>query len=385
MKIGFLDHALVDRTRPGTAGVSDMIWDLARGLVTLGDEVHIVGPYRTNQFPVSEVKVHTYPISDFYFRNILTQLYVIHKGINFLRKIPGLQIIHVPEYVSAALLTYYLPDIPIVLTTPGSIFERITRYNPYDSLTTIVYRWAARKAAQRCARIIATSQDMAYWWEFAGAKRETIAVIPLSVNTDIFYPHPQARGQLGWPTDQIHILFVGRLAAENRVDYLLEIMALLVKKLPHVHLHIVGNGPLELSMKTTSIELGLEDKVTWHGIIKFNDLPFYYSAADLLIFTRPTGAPPRVVPQALACGLPVASIDNEGVRDYVIDNWSGCFFSIGSVENSTEIVARFLQVKQSTNQKNQSLIMFGQENFSINMITQKIHNQVYKPILNLYP
>jgi glycosyltransferase involved in cell wall biosynthesis len=382
MRVGLLDFHMVNRSRPGTSGVSDMIWDLAQGLAACGDDVHITGAFTTKDFPVAGVKVHPYEIRNFWYRNALTQMLVIMKGGQALRKVRGLQILHVPEYLSSALLSFLVPGIPVILTTPGNIFERITRYNPYDLLTTFVYKWAARQSSKRCARIIATSKDMARWWEISGATTEKTVVIPLMVNTDLFFRNEGSRIQLGWSEKEQHLLFVGRLFKENRIELLVECMAEL-RNLTNrqVRLHVVGEGPLRIDNQTAAQQAGVADTITWHGGVDYKGLPNYYSAADILVFPRPTGAPPRVIPQAMACGTPVISVANENVKDYLRDGYTG------AMANSVSGAALAVLIANAINNPGQLSIWQSESSnharqyFAINAVTKRIREEVYQPLL----
>lgn len=371
---------MVDRTRPGTLGVSDITWDLARGLVELGDEIHITGPFQTDHFPVENVHVHSFRASDFLYRNVITQLRLIQIGAAHLRRIPGLQIIHVPEYVSAAVLSYLVPGVPIVLTTPGNIFERMARYNPYDWLTSSVYKWAARSSALRCAHIIATSDDMAKWWEFSGAPKKNISVIPLSVDTQLFYPVEGARRDLAWSDDKTQILFVGRLATENRVEYLLQIIGHLVKLSNKVHLQLVGSGPLERNLKDLAEGLNISRYITWHGAVPFEQLPRYYSAADVFIFTRPTGAPPRVVPQAMACGLPVIATKNAGLLSYMENNCQGFYINGDNPSDDAILIKNGINSTEILHKLGGAAMNKAQSALSTQSISKNIRSNVFAKV-----
>lgn len=382
MRIAALDYVMTDRSKPGTSGVSDMTWDLARGLVPLGDDVHIAGPYRTTTYPVSGVEVHRFDVPQFWYRNALTQLLIIRKGADALRRIRDVDLVHVPEYVSAAMLTYMLPTTPIVLTTPGNIFERIHRFNPYDRLTTGVYTWAARQAARRCARIVATSQDMAYWWRHTGAPADRITVIPLAVDTDVFHPYPNARTRLGWANDVQHVLYVGRLALENRVELLMECMAAVAAvRRDRVRLHIVGDGPLRAHLEQLAGEMGIGAVVTWHGPVAFDQLPLYYSATDLFVFPRPTGAPPRVVPQAMACGTPVLSITSDSITDYIVDNETGLLVDVANGKMLAQRMLAALEQPTKLAALGQAAIRFAREHFALDIVARRVRNEVYTPLL----
>lgn len=383
MRIAALDYVITDRSKPGTSGVSDMTWDLARGLRTFGDEIHIAGPYQTTSYPVAGVAVHRFGVPQYWYRNVLTQFLIIRKGAAALRRIADVDLVHVPEYVSAALLTYMLPNTPIVLTTPGNIFERIHRFNPYDRLTTLVYAWAARQAARRCARIVATSNDMASWWRHSGADADKIVVIPLAVDTGAFHPRADARNQLGWTNDVQHVLYVGRLARENRVELLMECMReVYAVRGDRVRLHIVGDGPLRERLEQLADHLGIAGAMTWHGAIAFDHLPLYYSASDLFVFPRPTGAPPRVVPQAMACGTPILSIASDSIADYVVDGETGLVVDAVDGKLLAQRLLAALDQPAKLAVLGQAALRFAREHCAIDVVTRRVRNEVYAPLLH---
>jgi glycosyltransferase involved in cell wall biosynthesis len=208
-------------------------------------------------------------------------------------------------------------------------------------------------------------------------------VIPLPVNTSIFFHREGSREKLGWTNGKHHLLFVGRLASENRIELLLECMIKLSSTSSNFHLHIVGDGPLEKKFQVEAQEAGLASKITWHGAVPFEDLPYYYSAADMLVFSRPTGAPPRVVPQAMACGTPVVSVANESVADYVIDGVTGALTKSTSGADLAFTVVQMMKNPSVLAAWRQASIDRVVKCFAIDAITKRIRDEVYKPLLNI--
>src|SRR5207237_6390237 len=94
------------------------------------------------------------------YRNIAGHILIVLAGLAELRRRGPFDVIHVPEYLSGALFSM-LGRTPVVMTEPGNIYDRIAHGNPYDPYTTVVFKAAARVAARRCARLVATSAYMA--------------------------------------------------------------------------------------------------------------------------------------------------------------------------------------------------------------------------------
>lgn len=74
-----------------------------------------------------------------------------------------------------------------------------------------------------------------------GARSSKISRIPYGVNTSIFRPISNAREYLGLDADAKIVTYVGHLASEKGVKYLLESTKNL-KDIKNLQLHIVGEG-----------------------------------------------------------------------------------------------------------------------------------------------
>ena len=62
--------------------------------------------------------------------------------------------------------------------------------------------------------------------------------------------------------------------------------------------------------KKTVDSLGEKYKLHTISDVKFSELPYYYSAANMLLLTSFSEGSPNVVKEALACNCPVVSIDS---------------------------------------------------------------------------
>ncbi|HNP71447.1 MAG TPA: glycosyltransferase family 4 protein [Kouleothrix sp.] len=323
MKIAFIDF-IFDRNAPiGTTGLSEVVWCLAGPLAEMGNEVHVIAPYQRADYPAPNVHVHTFELPIINYRNIVGHILIVKRAIDVLRQFGPFDVVHAPEYLSTALLCRLYPDAPVVLTEPGNIFERIANGNPYDIVTTQVYKWAAATSGKRCARVIATSAEMADWWQRSGADEARIARIALGVDLDGFAPLPEARAQLRWEAGQQHILFVARLSVETGADYLLRALPAVAQAFPNVRLHVIGSGAAEPRLRQLAGDLQIAERVTWYGWVPLRDLARYYSAADVMAFPGTSGGTPRVMLQAMACGTPFVGSAIGGIVDHIQPNRTG--------------------------------------------------------------
>lgn len=331
MRVAFFDY-VGNPARPGTTGLSDEVWDVARRLARLGEDVHVVAPYTTDDVPDRTVRVHRFPIPQPGYRNLLGHLLIILAGCRRLRELGPWDVIHTPEYTSSAVITALLPGTPLVFTEPGNIFERVARGNPYDPITTLAYKLAARRTAATCAQMIATSAEMAHWWRRTGVAQERISRVPLGIDTTLFQRVPGARARLGWTDEEPAVLYAARLSRENGVDVALRAMARLRERGVPAQFHVLGSGPERARLAALAASLGMADKTVWHGWVDLGTLPLYYSAADVFVFSGHSGGTPRVLLQAMSCGAPVIASAIGGIVDHVEHGRTGLLFPAGDYE-----------------------------------------------------
>ncbi len=101
-------------------------------------------------------------------------------------------------------------------------------------------------------------------------------------------------------------IIAARQEKEKGTDKALCALAILKSKNYNFSFDVVGTGNYLPTLKTLAKELGLEDNVAFHGKISHDEVIRVMQSAD--IFVYPTTASegfPKVVFEAMACGLPV--------------------------------------------------------------------------------
>jgi D-inositol-3-phosphate glycosyltransferase len=170
------------------------------------------------------------------------------------------------------------------------------------------------------------------------ADKDKITVIPPGVDISHFYPIPQgeARCVIGVPEKAPMLLFVGRIEPLKGVDTLIRAIAHMrttgvTDLYPH-YLTIIGGTPdadqsemtSEMSrLQNLSRELGLEDLVLFLGKRAQSSLPYYYSAADVLIMPSHYESFGMVALEAMACGIPVVASQVGGLAFLIQDGETG--------------------------------------------------------------
>lgn len=120
------------------------------------------------------------------------------------------------------------------------------------------------------------------------------------------------------------LLFVGRVAFEKNIEFLLDVASELNNRDFPFTLVIAGEGPAEQSLKNRMKQLGLANQTRFLGYLeRFTELQVCYQEADLFIFASRTETQGLVLLEAMAHGTPVVSTAVMGTKDVMGDNRGG--------------------------------------------------------------
>ena len=168
--------------------------------------------------------------------------------------------------------------------------------------------------------MIAYSQRGADEYAALGFPREKIFVAHNSVS-----PAPaSAPSDRPWTIDRFTILFVGRLQARKRVDYLLRACAELGSS---PRLIIVGDGPEREALESLAKDIypGAEFIGAKHGA----ELATYFRKADLFVLPGTGGL---AVQEAMSYALPVIVAQGDGTQDDLVRKENGWQIPPGDYE-----------------------------------------------------
>src|SRR5580658_3118092 len=115
------------------------------------------------------------------------------------------------------------------------------------------------------------------------------------------------------PKNGFTLLHVGRLAPAKDQATLLQAVALTRRQHPDVRLWMIGDGPLEVSLRKLSDELGLNECVIFFG--EQADVSPFMLAADLFVISSITEGLPVSLLEAMSVGLPAVVTDVGGMGE----------------------------------------------------------------------
>ena len=149
------------------------------------------------------------------------------------------------------------------------------------------------------------------------------------VNTKIFNPskkRPSILNKFRIPKDSVKLIFIGRIDGEKRIDVIVRGFAESLRQQHNVHLIIAGTGKYLNELQALSVQLGIEDNLTFTGFVKESDKPHLLASCDIFVIASPAELQSIATLEAMSSGLPVVAVDKIALRELCHDGVNGYMF-----------------------------------------------------------
>jgi len=197
--------------------------------------------------------------------------------------------------------------------------EFVERRHGADSSEALRARALEHKVFSAADRVVVTTPRMRLSvMHRYRIPEQRVVVIPNYVQTDVFRPAIEQRVSR-------RICFVGRLDVQKNLSALLDAIEGL-----DVELWIVGSGALDAQLREQAQKLDLS--VNFLGNVPHRQLPDILNSAALFVLPSHYEGHPKVLIEAMACGLPVIGTDVPGIRDLVRHGETGYLCGTSSQE-----------------------------------------------------
>ena len=185
---------------------------------------------------------------------------------------------------------------------------------------------------------IAVSESTADDLTRRGMRRGQISVIPNGIEFETFTPGPHS-DRYTKPT----LLYLGRLKAYKKVEFILEAIALLSSKGVDCRLLVAGDGDYRGHLERFSKDLGINSRVTFLGYVTETKKIELLRKAWLHILTSSKEGWGITNLEAAACETPTVASDSPGLRDSVVHGRTGFLVPHGNIEALADRINELLK------------------------------------------
>lgn len=362
---------------PNLGGVETHLSDLVEVLTKRGHDIFVLAyrPLTTNvNWKVFERNNQQVILRIPYLPGLFYSL-VASPILEFLYLFPGLFL------ALPFVIIYYNPDVihghglvaGTVAAFWGKIFGKrvvISTHSVYNFPERGIYRNFVKLVLGNVSCVICLSRQSVKEVESLGVLKEKVGLFTYWIDLKKFKRFNRAKEKLGWGKKFV-VFFVGRLISEKGIIQLLEAAKIWNKGITLV---IAGSGPLDNYIKEQQAR---RDHLVFLGRINNDQLPVYYSAADLLVVPsiHEEGFG-RVILESLACGTPVIG-SNRGAIPEAMNSNVGKLIDV-SPENIAKAVNDLFRNRKLLSQMRINARKLAESNYSERNVDKIINNYLRK-------
>lgn len=333
MRIGLF----TDTYAPQINGVATSILMLEHSLRKLGHEVYVVtvnNDILSYDFGEANIiRIPGIPTGIYDYR--LSGIYPL-KAINKIKKW-NLDIIHSHTEFGIGTFARIMAkqlDIPIVHTY-HTMYEDYVHYitkGHFDTTSKKIVEYFTKFYCDKTVTelIVPTKKTYDLFKEKYKYDRN-IHIIPTGIEVERFYKENvdfnkvnALKEKYKIAKDDFVILFVGRIAQEKSIDFLIDNHAYLMRRNKNCKLLIVGAGPDLEILKKKAKRYG--NNIVFTGKVPWEDVPNYYHIASCFATASHTETQGLTVIEAMAAGIPVVALDDESFNTVIKEGLDGYLF-----------------------------------------------------------
>lgn len=181
--------------------------------------------------------------------------------------------------------------------------------------------------------------------------------------------------------ETINLLWVGRILPRKGLNLAIAAFDELLKSntKKDYRFYIAGVGPLELQCKELVKVYGLQDNVIFLGMVSHSELVNHYKNAHLFLFPSLKDSCPMQVFEAMSTGLPVVTLDHQGMADQVSEE-NGCKIPVTEGVNYpkslSEGIASLVSNEEEYHRRSWNAYQFGQQQIWSTRINRFVDNML---------
>lgn len=209
-----------------------------------------------------------------------------------------------------------------------------------------------------------------------GFRPEQLYWMPNPVDTDEFAPSPGRRRELrerfGLPLDAPVVLYLGRVAPEKSLEYLVDAFARVLPRAPHSVLVFVGDGAVRKDLEQQARRLGLPpENVRFAGMVKPSDVPAWLQASDIYTLVSFNEGFPCALLEAMSAGVASVVTDIPANRQLIDHGEQGLLAPAGNADAIGDAILRLVEDESARGRMGEAARRRVLDNYSLDRIADR--------------
>ena len=337
MRIGLFS----DTYPPYINGVSTSVLMLKTALEKLGHNVYVVtvnneSSIKINKDDPTVLRIPAIPIGIYDYR--ISGPYSL-KAIKIIKKW-DLDVIHshtefgIGTFARVVARKFNIPLVHTYHTQYDDYIKEVTHGNFNNSIDSIIKHFALFYCDKTATELIVPTKKTYDLFKEKYKVERTVHIVPTGLEVERFYVEnadreliKKIRKQYNISKNDFILLFLGRVAKEKSIDYVLKELPPLMKKYNNFRFMIVGSGPDEESLKKLAEKLGISDRVIFAGKAPYDDVPAYYHVASAFVTASITETQGLTTIESMAASCPTLCINDDAFNKVISNELDGFLFN----------------------------------------------------------
>ena len=192
--------------------------------------------------------------------------------------------------------------------------------------------------------------------------QERVHFIPNGVDTEIFKPLPGVRNAEG----KRCILYIGRLVRQKNLFSLIEAVSFLSER---ISLCFIGEGALERELRDYANEKGVDLEI--RPGVPNDKLPEVINEAEIFVLPSLVEGHPKVLLEAMSCGVSCVGTDVPGIRDLIQDGVTGILCPDTASPSIAQGIRRVMEERKLAETIGMNARRFIQEHYELSKLLDR--------------
>lgn len=188
------------------------------------------------------------------------------------------------------------------------------------TIQSIIYKFVELPILILASKVIVTSKEVRKTLR-KKYDNNKLALIPNGVDTNLFRPLKRIQNK------KLTVLYIGRLEIQKNLENLL----FAIENIKQVKVIFVGTGSQKDKLLTIAKKLNIEIEI--QKATDYEELPKVLAKADIFVLPSLLEGNPKVLLEAMSCGLAVLGSNVEGIRELITNGKTGliCSTKVNSI------------------------------------------------------